>query len=67
VPNRHNDHLVVERNVVDVITTTCQENSSRAWTAAAGITHGQVFRAINKAGCVWRNGMSPKVLWDVAT
>ena len=36
-----------------------------AWTAAAGITHGPVFRAINKAGHVWGDGMSPKVLWDV--
>jgi hypothetical protein len=24
-----------------------------------------VFRAINKAGRVWGDGMSPKVLWDV--
>ena len=36
-----------------------------AWTTAAGITHGPVFRAINKAGRVWGDGMSPKVLWDV--
>ena len=36
-----------------------------AWTAAASITHGTVFRAINKAGRVWGDGMSPKVLWDV--
>jgi integrase len=36
-----------------------------AWTAAAAITHGRVFRAINKAGRVWGDGMSPKVLWDV--
>jgi site-specific recombinase XerD len=36
-----------------------------AWTAAPGITHGPVFRAINKAGRVWGDGMSPKVLWDV--
>jgi integrase len=36
-----------------------------AWMAAAGITHGRVFRAINKAGRVWGDGMSPKVLWDV--
>ncbi|MPZ20970.1 MAG: tyrosine-type recombinase/integrase [Luteitalea sp.] len=36
-----------------------------AWTAAADITHGPVFRAINKAGRVWGDGMSPKVLWDV--
>ena len=36
-----------------------------AWTAASGISEGRVFRAINKAGLVWRGGMSPKVLWDV--
>jgi integrase len=35
------------------------------WTAAAAITHGAVFRAINKAGRIWGDGMSPKVLWDV--
>lgn len=36
-----------------------------AWTAAAAIMDGPVFRAINKAGRVWGDGMSPKVLWDV--
>ena len=36
-----------------------------AWTAAAAITDGRVFRAIHKAGRVWGDGMSPKVLWDV--
>jgi integrase len=36
-----------------------------AWTAAADITHGTVFRAINKAGRVWGDGVSAKVLWDV--
>ena len=36
-----------------------------AWTAAAAITSGPAFRWINKAGRVWGNGMSPKVLWDV--
>ena len=32
-----------------------------AWMAAAAITHGPVFRAINKAGRVRGDGMSPKV------
>jgi len=32
---------------------------------AASITNGIVFRAINKAGHVWGDGMSPKVIWDV--
>jgi integrase len=36
-----------------------------AWTTATHITRGPVFRAINKAGRVWGDGMSPKVLWDV--
>jgi integrase len=31
----------------------------------AVITNGPVFRAINKAGRVWGDGMSPKGLWDV--
>jgi site-specific recombinase XerD len=33
-----------------------------AWTRAAG---WRVFRAINKAGRVWGDGMTAKVLWDV--
>jgi integrase len=36
-----------------------------AWTAAAAIADGPLFRAINKAGRLWGDGMSPKVLWDV--
>jgi integrase len=36
-----------------------------AWTASVAITSGPVFRAINKSGRVWGDGMSPKVLWDV--
>jgi len=36
-----------------------------AWTAAAAIGHGPVFRAINKAGRIWGDGMSAKVLGDV--
>jgi integrase len=35
------------------------------WTVAARVTQGPVFRAINKAGRIWGDGMSPKVLWDV--
>jgi hypothetical protein len=33
-----------------------------AWTAAGAISQGRLFRAINKAGRVWGDGMSPKVL-----
>src|SRR5262245_4105670 len=36
-----------------------------ARTAAAAITDGPAFRAINKSGRIWGDGMSPKVLWDV--
>jgi site-specific recombinase XerD len=36
-----------------------------AWTVAAGITDGAVFRAINRFGRVWGRGMTAKVLWDV--
>jgi site-specific recombinase XerD len=44
---------------------TWVKNAVDAWTAAAHITDGRIFRAINKAGRVWGDGMSPKVLWDV--
>ena len=43
---------------------TWVKNAIDEWTVAAGITHGVLFRAINKAGRVWGDGMSPKVLWD---
>jgi len=33
--------------------------------AGSAITEGRVFRGINKAGRIWGDGMSPKVLWDV--
>jgi integrase len=36
-----------------------------AWTEAAQIKEGCVFRSINKAGRIWGNGMTPKVLWGV--
>lgn len=36
-----------------------------AWKDASGITEGTLFRSINKAGRVWGNGMTPKVLWEV--
>jgi len=35
------------------------------WTLSAGIVRGRVFRAINKMGRVWGDGMTPKVIWDV--
>jgi integrase len=36
-----------------------------AWTEAAQITNSRLFRSINKAGRIWRDGMTPKVLWEV--
>jgi integrase len=36
-----------------------------AWKEAGSITEGALFRSINKAGRVWGNGMTPKVLWEV--
>lgn len=44
---------------------TWVQNHVDLWTAAAGVTHGPVFRAINKAGRAWGDGMSAKVPWDV--
>ena len=35
------------------------------WKLASGITEGALFRSINKAGRVWGNGMTPKVVWDI--
>jgi hypothetical protein len=46
-------------------TTSISKNAVDAWTAAAHITDGRIFRAINKAGRAWGYGMSPRVLWDV--
>jgi integrase len=36
-----------------------------SWTESAQITTGRVFRSINKAGRIWGDGMTPKVLWEV--
>jgi site-specific recombinase XerD len=36
-----------------------------SWTESAHITTGRVFRAINKAGRIWGERMTPKVLWEV--
>ena len=35
------------------------------WTLASAITEGRIFRSINKAGKVWGDGMTPKVIWEV--
>jgi integrase len=36
-----------------------------AWTEASEATQGRVFRAINKAGKIWGDGMTAKVLWEI--
>ena len=35
------------------------------WTEASGINDGCLFRAINKSGKIWGQGMTPKVLWEI--
>ena len=35
------------------------------WTEASGIKEGCLFRAINKSGKIWGEGMTPKVLWEI--
>jgi integrase len=53
------------RHVRTVPIPTWVKTAVDAWPAAAGITDGPAFRAINKAGRVWGDGMCAKVLWDV--
>jgi integrase len=36
-----------------------------AWTEPSEIREGRVFRAINKAGKIWGDGMTAKVLWEI--
>jgi len=35
------------------------------WKQASGVTEGVLFRSINKAGRVWGNGMTPKMVWEI--
>jgi integrase len=35
------------------------------WTLASAITEGRIFRSINKAGKIWGDSMTPKVIWEV--
>jgi integrase len=35
------------------------------WTEASGIKDRCLFRAINKSGKIWGEGMTPKVLWEI--
>jgi len=41
------------------------KNAIDRWTASAGIASGSIFRQVNKAGRIWGNGFSPKVIWSV--
>ena len=35
------------------------------WLAAAGIHNGKLFRRVSKAGRVWGQGMTDKVIWHI--
>jgi integrase len=35
------------------------------WKEASGIKEGVLCRSINRAGRVWGDGMTPKVIWEV--
>jgi integrase len=35
------------------------------WTLAASINAGPLLRSINKAGKIWGNGFTPKVIWAI--
>ena len=35
------------------------------WLNAAGLTSGRVFRRVNRAGRVWGDGITDKVVWHV--
>src|ERR1700727_2338109 len=36
-----------------------------SWTVGAGITSGPLLRSINKAGRIWGDGFTPKVIWAI--
>lgn len=35
------------------------------WLNAAGLTSGRVFRRVKRAGRIWGDGMTEKVVWHV--
>ncbi len=35
------------------------------WVAPAKITHGRLFRCVNRTGSVWGDGITEKVIWHV--
>ncbi len=50
--------------IADLLGKPATSGPSRCPTAA-GLTQGRAFRAINRAGRVWGEGMTAKVIWDV--
>jgi site-specific recombinase XerD len=36
-----------------------------AWTQAAGITTGFIFRAVGRSGAIWGDHITPKAIWHV--
>jgi len=58
---RREDHWVIAdlvgkaQHVRTVPIPTWVKNAIDEWTVAAGITQGVLFRAINKAGRVWKD------------
>ena len=35
------------------------------WLVAAGVTHGKVFRRVNKVGRTWGAGITEKAVWHI--
>jgi integrase/recombinase XerD len=44
---------------------TCVKLAIDAWTTAAGIADGHVFRPVNRADCVGAEGLGEKVVWQL--
>ena len=36
-----------------------------SWPLGAGINTGPLLRSVNKAGRIWGNGFTPKVIWPI--
>ena len=41
------------------------KRSVDGWRLGAGINTGPLLRSINKAGRIWRDGFTPKVIWAI--
>ena len=35
------------------------------WTQAAAISHGRLFRCVNRSGTIWGDGITEKVVWHI--